>query len=127
MRAEFDLGESARVYAQGLYADYSVSHAARADSPVRHVPAGDQSVHPGRPQAAARLATGSSRGHGFLRSACPSWDRVSRENQYDVYQATSACRATIFDGWQYDAYVQVGANDQTDHQTGNVLTSRSRS
>ncbi len=49
--------------------------------------------------------------------------RVSN-NQYDVYQATVGVSGEILDGWQYDAYVQVGANDQTDHQTGNVLTSR---
>jgi outer membrane receptor protein involved in Fe transport len=45
-------------------------------------------------------------------------------NQYDVYQATLGLSGEVFDDWQYDVYAQVGANDQTNHQTGNVLTSR---
>ena len=30
----------------------------------------------------------------------------------------------MFDDWTYDAYAQIGANDQANLQTGNVLTSR---
>ena len=44
--------------------------------------------------------------------------------QYDVYQATLGLRGQVFDGWSYDAYLQIGANDQTDTQSGNALTSR---
>jgi iron complex outermembrane recepter protein len=44
--------------------------------------------------------------------------------QYDVYQATLGLRGQVFDGWSYDAYLQIGANDQTDTQSGNALNSR---
>ena len=44
--------------------------------------------------------------------------------EYDVYQATVGLRGKVFAGWSYDAYLQVGANDQTETQSGNALTSR---
>ena len=45
---------------------------------------------------------------------------------YDVYQATLGASGRVLDGWEYEAYVQVGGNDQEDRQTGNVLLSRIR-
>ena len=44
--------------------------------------------------------------------------------EYDVYQATVGLRGKVFAGWSYDAYLQVGANDQTETQSGNALTSK---
>jgi len=124
VRAEFDLGKSASVYAQGMYADYSVSFEA-ASTPLfdTFLPVTNPFIpddlrlllesRPGDPAAAVV----------FAKRLSELGPRVSN-NQYDVYQATVGSSGEIFDGWQYDAYVQVGANDQTDHQTGNVLTSR---
>jgi iron complex outermembrane recepter protein len=123
VRAEFDLGESARVYAQGLYADYSVSLQIAPTPlfdtflPVTNpfIPDDLRQLLASRPDPAADIV--------FAKRLSELGPRVSN-NQYDVYQATVGLSGEIFDGWQYDAYVQVGANDQTDHQTGNVLTSR---
>ena len=61
VRAEYELGDAAKIYVQGLYSDYSRERAARADAAVRHVPARHEPVHPGRSAAAARLAAQSSR------------------------------------------------------------------
>ena len=44
--------------------------------------------------------------------------------EYDVYQATLGLRGKVFAGWSYDAYLQIGANDQTETQSGNALTSK---
>ena len=124
VRAEFDLGESASVYAQGLYADYSVSFEAASTPlfdtflPVTNpfIPDDLRLLLESRPDDPAANIV-------FAKRLSELGPRVSN-NQYDVYQATVGVSGEIFDGWQYDAYVQVGANDQTDHQTGNVLTSR---
>ena len=124
VRAEFDLGESASVYAQGLYADYSVSFEAASTPlfdtflPVTNpfIPDDLRLLLESRPDDPAANVV-------FAKRLSELGPRVSN-NQYDVYQATVGVSGEIFDGWQYDAYVQVGANDQIDHQTGNVLTSR---
>ena len=124
-RAEFELTDSARVYAQGLYSDYSVTHQVAPTALFfGRVHPGRQSVRPGRSQAAARLATGPVRGLRVLEAACRSWDRASGHFTYDVYQVTLGLSGTIFEDWEYEAYAQIGANDQEDHESGNVLLSR---
>ena len=123
VRTEFDLGESASVYAQGLYADYSVRLQAAPTPlfdtflPVTNpfIPDDLSLLLASRPKPAADF--------DIWKRLSELGPRVS-DNQSDVYQATVGVSGEIFGGWQYDAYVQVGANDQTDHQTGNVLTSR---
>ncbi len=123
VRADFDLGETARVYAQGLYADYSVS-VQHAPTPMFGVflPATNPFIPDDlrflldtRPDPDADV--------DFAKRLSELGPRVSN-NQYEVYQATVGVSGEFVSGWQYDAYVQIGANDQTDHQTGNVLTSR---
>jgi outer membrane receptor protein involved in Fe transport len=44
--------------------------------------------------------------------------------EYDVFQATLGLRGKVFAGWSYDAYLQVGANDQVETQDGNASTSK---
>ena len=44
--------------------------------------------------------------------------------EYDVYQATLGLRGKVFAGWSYDLYVQAGANDQTETQSGSASISR---
>ena len=124
VRADFDLGESARISAQGLYADYSVSHQ-HAPTPMFGVfmPASNPFI----PDDLRFLLDSRLDDPGadveFAKRLSELGPRVSN-NKYDVYQATVGVSGEILDGWQYDAYAQVGANDQTDHQTGNALTSR---
>src|SRR4029450_10463881 len=43
---------------------------------------------------------------------------------YNVDQVTAGLKGKVFEGWQYDIYAQWGANEQTDRQTNNALTSR---
>ena len=44
--------------------------------------------------------------------------------EYDVYQATLGLRGKVFAGWSTTRYLQIGANDQTETQSGNASTSR---
>ena len=44
--------------------------------------------------------------------------------EYEVYQATLGLRGDVFTDWSYDAYLQIGANDQTETQSGNALLSK---
>ena len=124
VRAEFDLGESARVYAQGLYADYSVS-LQLAPTPLfdTFLPVTNPFI-PDDLRLLLDSRPDTSGGHGYSAKRLSELGPRVSNNQYDVYQATVGVSGEILDGWQYDAYVQIGANDQTDHQTGNVLTSR---
>ena len=59
--ANFDLTDDLELYAEGIYADYTVNTqlAPVAAAGRRH--AGQQSVHPAGPQAPARLASGPGR------------------------------------------------------------------
>jgi iron complex outermembrane recepter protein len=124
VRGEFELGDSTRVYAQGLYADYEVNTQQAATPlfddtfmPVTNpfIPADLRLLLESRPDPAADFT--------FAKRLGELGPRVV-SNRYDVYQATVGLSGGIFDGWEYDAYVQVGANDQTNHQTGSVLRSR---
>ena len=44
--------------------------------------------------------------------------------EYDVYQATLGLTGEVFQDWNYDVYAQIGANDQVNRQTANLLTSK---
>ncbi len=122
-RAEFDLTESTRVYAQGLYADYSVSlqlaptPAFAMFMPVDNpfIPDDLSLLLDSRPEPDAPV--------DLAKRMSELGPRVSTV-QYDVFQATLGVAGSVLDRWDYEAYVQVGANDQTDHQTGNLLTSK---
>ena len=123
VRAEFEITDSARVYGQGLYSDYSAT-GRLAPTPLfgtfipitnPFIPADLRQLAESRPQPAADLDFGKR-----LSELGP---RLS-ETQYDVYQVTLGIAGSVFDDWEYEAYVQVGANDQENHQTGNVLTSK---
>jgi iron complex outermembrane recepter protein len=122
-RAEFELTESTRVYAQALYADYSVSlqlaptPAFDMFMPVSNafIPDDLRLLLDSRPEPGKPLE--------FAKRMSELGPRISRV-QYDVFQATLGVAGSVLDDWDYEAYVQVGANDQSDHQTGNVLTSK---
>ncbi len=124
VRASFEFSDAAELYAQGLYADYT------ADSQLAPTAMfGNVFMPPTNPYISPDLQL-------LLDSrANPGADvtldkRMSELGprilsvQYDVYQATLGLRGQVFDGWSYDAYLQIGANDQTDTQSGNALTSR---
>ena len=123
-RAGFEFSEAAELYAQGLYADYT------ADSQLAptatffgvlmpptnpFIPPDLQLLLDSRAEPTADFELDKR-----LSELGPRISSV----QYDVYQATLGLRGKVFDGWSYDAYLQIGANDQTDTQSGNALTSR---
>ena len=123
-RAGFEFSEAAELYAQGLYADYTADSQLAPTATFFGVlmPPTNPFIPPDlqllldsrdEPTAAFEL-------HKRLSELGPRISSV----QYDVYQATLGLRGEVFDGWSYDAYLQIGANDQTDTQSGNALTSR---
>jgi outer membrane receptor protein involved in Fe transport len=123
-RAEFELTDSARVYAQGLYSDYSVTTQLApaalfsgvlipVDNP--YVPEDLKRLLDSRPDPSGDIE--------FYKRLSELGPRIM-EDTYDVYQLTLGLSGTIFGDWEYDAYVQQGANDRENRQTGNVLLSR---
>ena len=44
--------------------------------------------------------------------------------EYDVFQVTLGLAGEVLEDWKYDVYAQIGANDQVNRQTGNLLTSK---
>jgi outer membrane receptor protein involved in Fe transport len=123
LRADFDVTDSARVFVQGLYADYTVS-AQLASTPMQfafvpvtnpYIPADLSLLVESRPDPLADLR--------LSRRFDETGPRVSK-NDYDVYQITLGVDGSVFDDWRYEVYAQIGANDQIDTQTGNVLLTR---
>ncbi len=123
-RAEFELTDSARVYAQGLYSDYSVTTQLApaalfsgvfipVDNP--YVPEDLKRLLDSRPDPSGDIE--------FYKRLSELGPRISVAT-YDVYQVTLGLSGTIFGDWEYEAYVQQGANDQEHRQSGNVLISR---
>ena len=123
-RAEFELTDSARVYAQGLYSDYSVTTqlAPLALFSGVFIPVDNPYV----PEDLTRLLDSRPDPSGdieFYKRLSETGPRIW-DSTYDVYQLTLGLTGTIFGDWEYEAYVQQGANDQEHRQSGNVLISR---
>ena len=122
-RGTFDFTPSTRLYAEALYADYSVS------SRLAPTPADFEFMPVTNPYVPEDLK--------FLLDSRPVPDeplfwakrlselgpRVS-ETRYDTYQATVGLEADVFGWWRLDAYLQYGESDQEEVQTGNALRSR---
>ena len=122
-RASFEISPAVEVYGQALYADYS-AELALAPTPAfplyvpvtnPYVPADYASLMNSRqnPNADIRLTK-------RLEELGP---RIS-SNQHDAFQVTVGLHGRVFDGWDYDFYVQSAAYDSTESQTGNALRSK---
>jgi len=123
-RASFEFNDSAELYAQGLYADYNVDLRNDPTSMFElvfmpptnpYIPPDLQFLLDSRPNPDADVALDK-----HMSELGP---RVS-SFEYDVYQATLGLRGKVFAGWSYDLYVQTGANDQRETQSGSSLISR---
>jgi iron complex outermembrane receptor protein len=122
-RASFDVGPGAQLYGQALYADYSADTAlAPAPAfglrlPVTNpfIPADLAALLATRPDPAADVTMG--------RRFAELGPRIS-STQHDVIQLTLGSRGRFFGDWSYDAFAQVGRNDSTETQSGNVLRSK---
>ena len=123
MNGSFEFSESAELYAQGLYGDYSVDQQL-APTPVARVymPPTNPYISPdlkflldSRSNPAGRVP--------FAKRTLELGPRIS-ENEYSTYQATLGLRGTVYSDWQYNAYVQYGASDEVIHSTGSVSVSK---
>ena len=123
-RAGFEFSESAELYAQGLFAEVTVDLqlAPTATFDGMLMPLSNPFIPPDLrllldsrddPDADVRV----------FKRLSELGPRVS-SFEYEVYQATLGLRGTVFTDWSYDAYLQIGGNDQTETQTGNALLSK---
>jgi outer membrane receptor protein involved in Fe transport len=121
-RASFDFGASAEVFIQALYADYQ-AEAALAPTPAMglHLPRSNPYI----PSDFAFLLDSRADPSADVVMAKRRRDgpRIS-STQHDVYQVTLGAHGQAFGAWTYDAYVQTGAYDSTEAQTGNALRSK---
>ena len=124
-RASFEFNDSAELYAQGLYADYNVDLQKRSDFDVRQCAACRRRIRTFR-QTSSSFSTRAStlmKDVVLDKHMSELGPRVS-SFEYDVYQATLGLRGKVFARWSYDLYVQAGANDQTETQSGSASISR---
>jgi iron complex outermembrane receptor protein len=123
LHGDYEISPTMQAYLQALYSDYAVS---RQLAPVA---AGVLLVPPTNPYVPADLKTlldsrafpdSPFRFNWRINATGP---RMSR-NDRQLLQFTSGVTGRVFDNWNYDAYIQWGSNDRTEHQTGNVSISR---
>jgi iron complex outermembrane recepter protein len=122
-RASFEVGSTAEIYGQALYADYTADTAlaptpAQAISlPVTNpfIPADLRLLFEARPNPAADIQ--------MLKRFAELGPRIA-SNEHDVFQGTLGVRGQVFADWSYDAYLQSGSYDSTEARSGNVLRSR---
>ena len=85
----------------------------------------DNPFVPRRPRAAARLAADDpTEAFSFEKRVSETGPRTGTIRHTTYYQATLGLSGDVLDDWKYEVYAQIGANDQVNHQTGNVLTSK---
>jgi iron complex outermembrane receptor protein len=122
-RGEFEFDESARVYAQGLYADYS-STVQLAPTPVMFVPV--PLTNPYIPDDLRTLLAARANPtapFAFSKRMSALGPRVD-EHDYAVFQLTLGLDGRLSPTWRYDAYAQFGRNSDEARQTNNVRRSR---
>ena len=119
----FEFSESAELYAQGLYGDYSVDQrVAPTPVPRAYMPPTNPYIPPdleflldSRSNPAARVQ--------LSKRTLELGPRIT-ENDYSTYQATLGLRGAVFSDWQYNAYAQYGASNGKALYTGNVSVSK---
>lgn len=123
IRGDFDLSEALNLYAQTLYADYSVDRQlASAPIGIALIPA----TNPFIPADLRRLLqsrVSPDAPFRYFRRASEVGAQ-SAINDRDVLQVTGGIRGALVGDWQFDAYAQYGANDRAERQTNNVSLSR---
>jgi outer membrane receptor protein involved in Fe transport len=123
VNGSFEFSESAELYAQGLYGDYSVDQQlAPTLVPRAYLPPTNPYIAPdlrflldSREDPAARVE--------FSKRILELGPRIG-ENDYSTYQVTLGLRGKVFSDWQYNAYAQYGQSDQKVLTTGNVSVSK---
>jgi len=122
-RASFEVGSTAEIYGQALYADYTAD-TALAPTPALfiylpvtnpYIPADLRRLLESRPDPAADVE--------MIKRFVELGPRIA-SNEHDVFQGTLGFRGQVLGDWSYDAYVQAGSHDSTESQSGNALRSR---
>jgi iron complex outermembrane recepter protein len=122
-RLSFELTDSVRLYADGLYGDYSVSQRL-APTPLTlvfmphdnpFIPADLAALLDSRPDPGAPFP--------WIKRVSELGPRIAR-NDYEVYDGTIGLDGYLTDTWRFDAYAQYGENRQSRRQSGNALRSR---
>jgi outer membrane receptor protein involved in Fe transport len=122
-RGEFDLNESAQLYAQVLYTTYSVM------MQLAPTPVNDVTIPVTNPYIPRDLATllatrpDPTAPFAFSKRILGIGPRIA-DDQYDVAQVTAGLKGRLGGGWRYDAYVQIGRNHDDEQQSNNILRSK---
>ena len=121
--ANFELTDDLELYAEGIYADYTVNTQV-APAPLQGVlmppsnpliPADLKRLLDSRPDPEAVF--------DFGKRMSERGPRV-HENNYDMHELTVGARGRLPGDWTFDAYGQYGASRQRKYQTGNVSRSK---
>ena len=121
--ANFDLTDELELYAEGMYADYTVKTQV-APAPLQTVfmpptnpfiPADLKLLLDSRPDPGAVFEFGKRFSAGGPRV---------HENNYEMHQLTAGARGRLPGDWDFNVYAQYGASSQWKYQTGNISRSR---
>jgi outer membrane receptor protein involved in Fe transport len=123
LRGTFAASEHIELYAQALYADYSVERRLlSAQAGIALIPPTNPFVPPDLAELlAARLDPTAP--YRYFRQL-PEVGPRRATNERTTLQVTAGLRGEFAEGWSYDVYVQHGANDRDEYQTNNVSLSR---
>ncbi len=122
-RLAFEVSDAVRLYADGLYGDYSVDQQL-APTPVMGVMM--PRSNPFIPDDLALLLDSRPDPDAdffWVKRLSELGPRIGR-SEYSVYQGTLGLDGYLSDAWRFDAYAQYGENRQTRRQSGNALRSR---
>jgi outer membrane receptor protein involved in Fe transport len=122
-RAAYDASDAVELYAQVLYADYSVTRQlAPAAVGILLVPPTNPFVPPDlKLLLDSRVAPSAP--YRYFRRASDVGPRTA-VNERDVVQLTLGSRGMLAANWRFDVYAQYGENDRNEQQTNNVSLSR---
>lgn len=123
LRGQVDLSNSAELYVQALYADYTVNRQlAPTDAGIILIPTTNPYIGADLQTLLASRVAPTAPFRYFKRTTAVG-PRIA-ENDRDVLQLTGGIRGEVFEDWRYDVYLQSGHNDRTEQQSGVVRISR---
>jgi outer membrane receptor protein involved in Fe transport len=119
----FDLPADLELYAQALYADYSVTRQlAPAAAGIVLIPVGNPFNPPDLRRLLQSRAAPNAPFRYFRRMSEVGPQQA--DNDRSVLQATAGFRGQVGADWTFDAYAQYGRNERTERQTRNISLSR---
>ena len=118
----FELAESAELFGQFLYADYSARRSlSSTTAAIALVPVTNPYISPDlRLLLEARAAPTAP--FRFQQRPTTVGPRIA-DNDRELLQGTAGVRG-LLGKWSYEVYVQAGRNERAEHQSGNVRLSR---